>query len=185
MTIVVRPPVVEDIDRLAVVNVEAWRHAYTGIVVQQRLDEMDLDEYRSRWQLNLTDPTDDRTCLVAEIDGVLAAYGIAGGYRPQDEADETPDTAGLGELYAIYAHPEFQGIGAGKAVHDAVLARLSENGYAEAALWILRDNIRTRAWYARQGWRGDGGTSAWVALDIAHPEIRLRRSTSGSRNRRA
>ncbi len=179
VTPIIRPPRLSDVDRLAVVNIETWQHDYAGLVVQERLDVMDLEEYRDRWRSNITDPPDDRIFLVAEADAEVVAYAIGGPYRPQDEDDETPETARMGEVYALYAHPRSQGLGAGKAVHDALLQRLADAGFDEAALWVLRDNARTRAWYRRQGWREDGGTSDWVALDVAHPEVRMRRRTPG------
>jgi ribosomal protein S18 acetylase RimI-like enzyme len=158
--------------------VETWQHAYAGLVVQQRLDAMQLDEYRARWRGNITDPTEERVFLVVEVRGLIAAYAIGGPYRPQGETGETDDAAVLGEVYALYAHPAMQGRGFGRAVHDELLVRLARQGYAEAALWVLRDNERGRAWYERQGWRSDGSTSDWVAHDVAHPEVRMRRRTS-------
>ncbi|MBA2698496.1 MAG: GNAT family N-acetyltransferase [Nocardioidaceae bacterium] len=178
MNIMVRAPRLSDVEQLAVVNIETWQHAYTGLVVQERLDAMDIEEYSDRWRSNLTDPPEGRIFLVAEEDTEVVAYAIGGPYRPQDEDDETPETARMGEVYALYAHPRSQGTGAGKAVHDALLERLADAGYDEAALWVLRDNDKTRAWYRRQGWREDGGTSNWVAHDVPHPEVRLRRRTS-------
>ncbi len=178
MSIVVRSPRTSDVGRLAVVNVETWRHAYAGLIVKQRLDAMELDEYRDRWRGNVTDSSDDHIFLVAEVDTEIAAYAIGGPYRPQDATDETPDIARLGELYALYTHPTMQGLGAGRAVHDELLVRLVGRGYADAALWVLRDNMLSRAWYERQGWRTDGATSDWVAHDVAHPEVRMRRRTS-------
>ncbi len=175
MSIVVRPPRLEDVDRLAIVNVETWLAAYTGIVIQERLDAMELDEYRDRWRSNITDPPDERIFRVAEVKGEVAAYGIGGPYRPQDEDDETPETATLAELYALYTHPDFQDRGIGLAVHDVVLDEFVQHGYDDAALWVLRDNVGARRWYERRGWRLDGATSAWVAIDVPHPEVRLRR----------
>ncbi len=148
MSIVIRAPRLDDVERLAVVNVETWQHAYAGLVVQQRLDAMQLDEHRDRWRGNITDPPDERVFLVVEVRGLIAAYAIGGPYRPQDETGETDDAAVLGEVYALYAHPAMQGRGFG------------------------------RAWYERQGWRSDGSTSDWVAHDVAHPEVRMRRRTS-------
>ncbi|MEJ7689286.1 MAG: GNAT family N-acetyltransferase [Nocardioidaceae bacterium] len=179
MSIIVRSPRLSDVERLAVVNIETWQHAYAGLVVQERLDAMDLEEYRDRWRSNLTEPPEGRIFIVAEQTSEVVAYAVGGPYRPQDEDDETPETAELGEVYALYAHPPSQGVGAGKAVHGALLQRLADAGYDEAALWVLRGNAKTRIWYRRQGWREDGATSNWVAHDIAHPEVRLRRRTSG------
>ncbi len=178
MSIVVRSPRTSDVDRLAVVNVETWRHAYAGIVVQERLDAMGLDEYRARWRSNMADDPGERVFLVAEIGAVVAAYAIGGPYRPHDETDETPETVTFGEVYALYTHPTMQGRGAGRAVHDVLLVRLAEQGYADSALWVLRDNVHSRRWYERRGWRTDGATSDWVAHDVAHPQVRMRRRTS-------
>ncbi len=161
MSIVVRAPRLGDVDRLAVVNVETWQHAYAGIIVKQHLDAMELDEYRDRWRSNITDGADGRTLLVAEVQADVTAYAIGGPYRPQDETDKTPETAALAEVYALYAHPTMQGRGAGRAVHDELLVHLTRQGYADAALWVLRDNELGRAWYERQGWRVDGATSDW------------------------
>lgn len=178
MTITVRPPRLSDVERLAVVNVETWRHAYAGLVVQEHLDSMDLAEYVDRWRSNITHRVQGRIFLVAESDTEVAAYAIGGPYRPQSEADDTPDTAGLGEVYAVYTDPAMQGRGLGRAVHDALLQRLREEGYAGAALWVLRDNVRSRTWYERQRWRSDGATSDWVSQGVAHPEVRMRRRLS-------
>ena len=178
MTLLIRPPRLSDVGRLAVVNVDTWRDAYAGIVVEKRLDQMELHEYRARWRLNVTELAHNTVCLVAELDGVVQAYAVGGPYRPQDEWDEPTGAATrLGEVYALYAHPEVQGRGVGRAVHDALLAGLATSGYLEAALWVLRDNTRGRAWYQRQGWHLDGATADWVAHGITHPEVRMRRLT--------
>jgi len=183
VSIVVRAPRLSDVDRLAVVNVETWRHAYAAIIVKQHLDAMELDEYRDRWRSNITDGSNGRTFLVAEVQADIAAYAIGGPYRPQDETDKTPETAALAEVYALYTHPAMQGRGVGRAVHDELLVHLMRQGYADAALWVLRDNELGRAWYERQGWRVDGATSDWVSHDVAHPEVRMRRHTSGQSQR--
>ena len=174
MSLVVRLPKLADVDRLAVVNVETWRAAYAGVITQSRLDGMDLDDYRDRWRRNVTEPTESRHFLVAEVDGAVQTYGIAGSYRPQDPDDDTAATRALGEVYALYTHPQAQGGGAGKAVHDAMLGALARDGFAEVALWVLEGNVAGRAWYAQQSWTEDGATSDFVAHDVAHPELRLR-----------
>jgi GNAT superfamily N-acetyltransferase len=178
MEVIVRRPTLDDVDDLARINIETWRATYTGIVPQARIDQMDLATYRQRWvdSVSLTRP--GVGTFVAEIRGCPAAYAIGGPYRPQDDA--APEAVeGLGELYAIYVDPPLQGIGAGVAVHDALLRWLAEQGYAEAALWVLVANERARAWYERRGWRDDGGRSLWAAAGRKLPERRLRRRLGG------
>jgi hypothetical protein len=59
-------------------------------------------------------------------------------------------------------------------VHRALLDWLRRERYAEAALWVLADNHRSRAWYESRGWHADGATSLWSESGVPLPEIRLR-----------
>jgi GNAT superfamily N-acetyltransferase len=171
----VRQPVLRDVDELARINIDTWRAAYAGIVPQTRLGSMDPEAHRLRWIENLTTGRPGVEFRVAEVDGRLAAYAIAGPYRPQEDAEPEVIT-GLAELYAIYVDPPMQGRGAGSAVHDAVLRVLAAQGNDEAALWVLVDNAASRRWYERRGWRADGALSTWSAGDRQLPELRMRRS---------
>ncbi len=166
----------EDAPRLAVINVDAWRQAYRGIVPATYLESLDVATMGERWQLRLVALPDSRSSMVAEIDGVVAAYAFGGRYRTQQDAPADEDTTGWGELFAIYTLPSLERRGAGGAVHDAILAALSRSGFTQAALWVLRDNIRSIAWYANRGWRPDGSTSIWSGAGVPLPEIRLVRA---------
>jgi GNAT superfamily N-acetyltransferase len=111
MAVDVRRPVLRDVDELARINIDTWCAAYAGIVPQTRLDSMDPEAYRLRWIENVTTGRPGVEFRVAEFDGRLAAYAIAGPYRPQEDAEPEVMT-GLAELYAIYVDPPMQGRGA-------------------------------------------------------------------------
>jgi ribosomal protein S18 acetylase RimI-like enzyme len=179
MAVDVRRPVLRDVDELARINIDTWRAAYAGIVPETRLDSMDAGAYRLRWIENVTTGRPGVEFRVAEVDGRLAAYAIAGPYRPQEDAEPEVVT-GLAELYALYVDPPMQGRGAGTAVHDDVLHALAAQGNDEAALWVLVDNVAGRRWYERRGWRPDGALSSWSAGDRQLPELRMRRSLAAA-----
>jgi GNAT superfamily N-acetyltransferase len=179
MSVVVRRPIVADADELARINIASWQDAYTGIIPWARINEMTLLTYRQRWIDRLSAAQPGVAYFMAEVHGQLAAYAGGGPYRVQEDA-VVEDTTGLGELYAVYADPLMQQRGAGSAVHDALLEWLGDAGYTAAALWVLTANQRSRSWYARRGWQPDGASSTWTTHGKAHPEIRLRRSPSGS-----
>jgi hypothetical protein len=83
--IVVREPEAADLNRLAAINVTAWRSAYAGIVPSSYLDAMDFRVYRERWA-NRSTLTTGHVSYVGEFDGLVTTYGVAGRYRPQEDA---------------------------------------------------------------------------------------------------
>jgi GNAT superfamily N-acetyltransferase len=171
----VRPATTDDLDDLARVNIAAWRSAYAGIVPRAYLEAMDPEDYRQRWGVRISGESGGPgEYLVGVLDGALVSYVCFGPYRTQEDAPSPEDTADWGEIYAIYTDPEVQGRGVGSAVHDAALARMAALGHREAALWVLRGNVRTRRWYAERGWRADGSISMWSAGSESLPEVRLR-----------
>jgi GNAT superfamily N-acetyltransferase len=179
VAIKVRRATLDDVGRLASIQIEAWRSAYTGLITPARLSSMHLGEYSERWRRLLSaDLAPDAITFVATVDGVLASYCSGGSYRPQ--ADALPEaTSRWGELFALYTDPALTRRGAGTAVHEALIRDLARQGHTTAALWVLAANTSSRQWYADRGWRADGATSEWVSHGVAHPEIRMLRSLSG------
>ena len=85
--------------------------------------------------------------------------------------EEAVDT---GELFAIYVLPEGSGSGVGRALMAETLARLRAEGFAEAILWVIEDNARTRHFYELAGWRLDGGVKDEEWLGTLVRELRYR-----------
>ena len=68
--------------------------------------------------------------------------------------------AGMGELRAIYVLPGCWRHGIGRALFTAGCERLREMGFGEFYLWVLRDNVRARAFYEKMGMRPSGEEKA-------------------------
>jgi ribosomal protein S18 acetylase RimI-like enzyme len=88
--------------------------------------------------------------------------------------DEAGDRDQVGELYAIYVLPESSGRGVGQALMAETLRRLGEDGFAEAVLWVLEDNPRTRRFYESSGWHADGSVKDEEWLGTLVREVRYR-----------
>lgn len=176
MTVSVRAARVSDAAALAEVIVRGWQSAYAGIVPGDYLGSLSVESRRERLAERLAaDPDAARRTFVGVLDGEVSGYAVGGEYRIQQDA-RAEDTAGWGELYAIYTAPGTYGKGVGTAVHDAVMGFLRRQGYAEAALWVLADNEPSQRWYRRRGWAADGETSQWHGAGTPLTEIRMRRS---------
>jgi len=130
---------------IAAVNVASWQKAYQGLLADAYLADLAVDDRIRHWEGLMGSLADDHL-LVAEVGSSVVGYAHVG---PSRDAEATP---GTGELYSLYLHPDTWGTGIGRAIHDAALARLKEDGFALATVWVLGTNLRARRFYTRQGW---------------------------------
>lgn len=56
-----------------------------------------------------------------------------------------------GEIVAIYLLPEIWGSGAGSELLQRALKKLKQDGFKNMCLWVLKDNIRARKFYQKNG----------------------------------
>ena len=119
------------------------------------------------------DRADAGARLVAVAGSRIIGMGIAG--PPED--DQLPGR--IGEVYAVYVLPDWQGRGVGGALLEGLSSGLSALGYHAAILWTLRYRCATRRFYEANGWEFDG---AEVSLDLQGPVhlVRYARNLSES-----
>jgi GNAT superfamily N-acetyltransferase len=153
MTLIVRTATREDSAAISHIRVDTWRAAYAGLVAQEVLDVLDAEaetERRiARWDENRIDPKVVE--LVAEVNGRPAGWAALGSSLDDDRPRD-------GQLYAIYARPEYWSRGVGHALLITAERHLQAAGYRKAHLWVLDGNERAAAFYEAHGWREDGRT---------------------------
>jgi GNAT superfamily N-acetyltransferase len=144
--VTVRRAGVEDAPAIALVQVTGWHEAYTGRMPQSILDGLDVDRSTRGWRRVLTGDAESQPgeLWVAERDGEVIGFVASGGNRDDGAA---PDSR---QVYAIYVLAAHYGSGAGQLLLDAAI------GDHPASLWVLADNPRAHAFYARNGFVPDG-----------------------------
>jgi GNAT superfamily N-acetyltransferase len=170
MTGRVRPATEADARSIAELHVRAWRWAYRERLPASYLAALSVDARERQWRRSLADPEAANRLLVWDEDGHIrgfVAYGPARG--------EAQTATGAGKLLALYVDESLVGQGAGRALHDAALDALRAAGSAAAVLWVLEDNARGHAFYARQGWAPDGLRRSDAYGDEHRTAIRLAR----------
>ena len=165
----VRPATPDDAWAIADVQVETWRAAYVGVMPQEVLDGLDVDERAQAWSHWLTVETSAQ--FVAERSGAVVGFVSAGPCRHEDAS---------GEIYAIYVRPDAWGTGSGWALMDAAVAWLAEH-WQEAILWVAEENPRARDFYERYGWVAEGTRVEEVVPGAEVPEVLYRLSGLGRR----
>ncbi|MFJ6532714.1 GNAT family N-acetyltransferase [Microbacterium sp. NPDC091662] len=140
----------EDADDIARVHVRSWQVAYRGLIDQDVLDGLSIDERAASWRRNVAEPlpTSLGTLVAVRDDRIVGWASLGSGRDPDGLAD--------GEVYGIYADPSAWSTGAGHALLGAAEERIAEAGHDRAYLWVLDGNARADAFYARHGWGEDG-----------------------------
>lgn len=161
----VRDATPDDARGIAIVHVDTWRDAYTGIVPDGFLAAMDYDVRGRRWREAISAP--DGAIRVVSDGGRVVGWSSHGSARDVDVPGR------VGELYGLYVSSAYWGTGVGAALMDDALHWMSAR-YRSATLWMLEANARARTFYERTGWSFDGTTKDDDRGTFVLKEVRAR-----------
>ncbi|KUG58547.1 hypothetical protein AVL63_00170 [Nesterenkonia jeotgali] len=177
MAVVIREPRPEDAERIAAVHVDTWKETYIDLLPEGFFTEEHSRMRREMWTRILAEQRDEWSIRVAEVDGEIIGFAMAG---PAQDAAESAEPADLPSrtLYTLYVLRSHHGTGAGQALLDSTLGVGSGTGAGAAAgagagigavaapdagarvepvsLWVAKQNPRAIAFYLRNGFRFDG-----------------------------
>lgn len=98
----------------------------------------------------------DDHVLVAEHEDVVIGYASAAPYRPKPAYDRTRETG-------VYVAPGHQGLGTGRALYDALLALLADDGVHLVVAAVAQPNEASMALHRACGFE-EVGTMREVGL---------------------
>ena len=148
----------------AYVHWKAWHEAYPGLIRQDYLDRITLEQCEKiafTWTDNL---------LVAKDHGRVIGFV---GYGTRDERH--PE---IGEVFALYVLSDYYGTGAARQLMAAALEQLS--GRDRICLWTLKENRRAIRFYEKCGFFPDGESKANPNLNAEEIRMTLRKEKTGS-----
>lgn len=163
----VREGTVADAAAIAAVHDRSWQQAYRGIAPDELLDNLDQVARTERWHGTLE--RDEGRVLVAELDGEVV--GVVHVLASRD-AEAGPR---CGEIEAIHLDPRVWDRGIGRALMEAALAHLADEGFSEVTLWVLVGNERAMRFYDRCGFAPDGAERINDGRGVPLAEVRYRR----------
>jgi len=131
----------------AKVHVLSWKAAYKGIVPDEYLDRLSVENRAERFRENYERIKENS--FVAANDGEI--IGVLAIHKSLDA-----DRADCGEIEAVYLLPEYWGRGYGKQMMDFAIHKLNEWGFRDILLWVLEENLRARKFYEKCGFAPDG-----------------------------
>jgi len=174
----IREASLDDVPGIARVHVDTWRLAYVDIVPAEYLAGLSYEQRESRWRENLSSQGDGSFTLVADADG--SVVGFTGG---GPERNNIPGYDG--ELYGLYVLAAYQRQGIGRELMLTVARRLAADGFKAMILWVLKDNLKARAFYETMGGVPAGEKTITIGgaelVDVAYGWPDIRAISSGSR----
>jgi ribosomal protein S18 acetylase RimI-like enzyme len=166
---VIRPARPEDALRIATIHVEAWRVAYRGIVPDEVLCALSIEQRHVLWRQNLEGK--EPFTQVAE-DGDTALGWVSAARSRDMDADARQST---GEIWAVYVDPGHWSKGVGRALCAAAEQRLRTE-VAAVTLWVLKDNERALRFYESNGFVRDADADKVVTRGGKElSEVRMRK----------
>jgi ribosomal protein S18 acetylase RimI-like enzyme len=133
----------EDAVGLSRVFDTAWREAYQGIIPGVALEKM-LSRRGPRWWRATVGR--GRPLVVLDIGQGIAGYVSYGRCRDRSLPAD-------GEIDELYLAPEYQGVGLGRRLFQAVRNDLHDRDMHRIVVWALADNDRACTFYERLGGR--------------------------------
>lgn len=163
----IRQATLEDALAIAEVHVRSWKAAYPGLIPQDYLDGLRVEDRLGNWETALSNPGWPAVYVFEEEDR------IAGFTCLSPSRDLDADQSSTGEVQAIYLDPDAFGRGVGELLMNSAEVELAAAGFTDASLWVLDTNMRARRFYERLGWRRDGTDkyhdwTAFAATDLRY-----------------
>ena len=173
-----------DASAIGRVHVETWQATYAGLLPDSMLAAMSDVRQSAWWSRLLDDPGEARGVFVADDEEMgVVGFGSCGPVRDPPEGLDGREIR-VGEVYTLYVESDFQNLGLGRRLLDAMFRQLHADGFDTAVLWMLAENP-TRFFYeglggAPVGRRSDRMGSleveevAYAWRDLEAPLIRRR-----------
>lgn len=125
----------EDAPAIARVHVAVWHATYRGVLPDEMIDQISVEQREAMWSDILTAYTETHPVLVAEDFGIgICGFGNGGPLR----GESVPGYDA--EFKTLYLLPAYQRRGIGRAMLGRLAALLRERGHASAIVWVLATN---------------------------------------------
>jgi ribosomal protein S18 acetylase RimI-like enzyme len=143
----IRTPTLQDAPRIAVVHHASWHAAYADLLPAATNDRKTPEHFAEKWQQILSSETGSTLAIHEDPDGELTGFVSVGKDRRSEEE--------VGEIWAIYVHPDHFGAGSGEELWREGLSLLRNLGYSEANVRVEKLNMRARRFYEKRGFSLD------------------------------
>lgn len=141
--IIIRSLVADDVPSVARIRVDGWRKAYSGVVDDEYLNSLDVEEQARKFEKCIGSDN----FIVAIMDGEVVGF-----CRFLYDNSFSPNIGYVNcELTAIYVRPDLKGRGVGAKMFKDVVKKFKNKNKTTMIIWCLADNADSIAFYKHMG----------------------------------
>lgn len=144
MDIIIRTATINDVEKVAKIKIEGWKTAYRGIIDDEFLGNMNLNEEIEKRKNNIEDGVD---IIVAELNNEVVGFCL---YRNHIKDPESYPNANC-EISSLYVKNSLKRNGIGTKLMKHVIQKLQKQGKTQMILGCLKENYPSRAFYEKMG----------------------------------
>jgi GNAT superfamily N-acetyltransferase len=156
-------------DALAVagVHIRSWQVGYRGLIDDDFLAGLRAEDRAARYSFDAAVSGAPETILAVDGEAILG-FATLGPSRDED-------TAGAGEIFALYVDPPRWDSGVGRLLLREARKRLRQREHTEGILWVLAGNEPAERFYRADGWQPDGAEREEQPYGVVVDVVRYRR----------
>lgn len=139
----IRPATPDDADGIAQVQVSSWQTTYVGIMPDEMLRDLSVEQRAAWWLRALSNPQPAQCAFVAEVDGQIVGFASGG-------AEIVEPQPNVGAVYTIYLLESHQRKGIGRALMLPTVEHLYKQGFDTLLIWVATENP-SRGFYEALG----------------------------------
>ncbi|KTC90629.1 GNAT family N-acetyltransferase [Fluoribacter dumoffii] len=145
----IRTATLEDAEAIAQIHICSWQKMYRDFIPEIILQNLSLEERTQQWYDLIKQEV---KVLVLEIENQIIGFASICPFRNFSEDNS------MGEISAIYLHPDYWRKGFGTQLCKAAISELTNQGYKKILLWVFEDNIQARKFYDALGFEATSST---------------------------
>ncbi len=165
----IRTATPHDAEAIALIHLRSWQEMYKEFIPESVLMNLSLKDRTQQWSDFIKQGV---TVIVLELDNQMAGFVSVCPFR------EASSGSIVGEISAIYIHPEYWRKGFGTQLCLAAISELEKKGYKKVVLWVLEGNTQARKFYEALGFEATSSTkleefyeSGALLTDILYQKI--------------
>ena len=146
-------------------HLKAWQKAFTGILSESLLDELEIGDFIGNWKCVLDDESRTNLIYVNDLD---RAIGFVSFGPPKETCDLFNH-----EIYGIYVHPDHWGKQIGYQLMCEAMDKIqTQEDFKGIFLWVMAGNAQSREFYEKFGFEATEETKTSSRYDEEFEEVK-------------